>query len=70
MLAEMRKACEAIGRDSGEIEISAMWPGKGGSEAVKSFADLGVHRLVVPLGAMGAGAGETMKQLVEQAGSV
>lgn len=70
MLAEMRAACEAIGRDPGEIEISAMWPGQGGKEAIKSFKDLGVHRLVIPLGAMGAGGAEKMKQLAEEAGSV
>ncbi len=70
MLAEMRKSCEAIGRDPAEIEISAMWPGKGGTEAIKSFADLGVHRLVVPLGAVAAGGAGMMKELTEQAGGV
>lgn len=70
MLSELRAACEAVGRDPAEIEISAMWPGQGGPDAIKSFKDLGVHRLVVPLGAMGAGGSEMMKQLAEQAESV
>ncbi|MGE0600766.1 MAG: LLM class F420-dependent oxidoreductase [Dehalococcoidia bacterium] len=68
MLAELRKTCEALGRNPDEIEISAMWPGQGGAEAIKAHRDLGVHRLVVPMGAQGAKAGQMMKELAEQAG--
>jgi probable F420-dependent oxidoreductase len=34
-LESLRKACDAIGRDMSEIEITCMWPGMGG----KSFLD-------------------------------
>ena len=68
MMDKLRAACDAVGRDPSEIEISAMWPGTGGSAAIKEFADVGVHRLVVPVAGMGRERGETMKRLVEEAG--
>ena len=38
--------------DISEIEITCMWPGRGGNEFLGKLADVGVDRVVVPL--MGA----------------
>lgn len=52
-LAELKQVCAREGRNFGEIEITAMWPGQGGVDALKALADAGVHRAVVPLMALG-----------------
>lgn len=52
-LENLKKACDDIGRDMSEIEITCMWPGKGGKDFLGELEDVGVHRVVVPL--MGAG---------------
>ena len=54
-LETLKAACEKVGRDPAEIEITAMWPLIGGLDAVKQFEDLGVSRLNVPTLAMGGG---------------
>ncbi len=66
-LGELKQACDAEGRDMGEIEITCMWPGQGGVGAVQALADAGASRLVVPmlgqpdpLGAMEKLAGEVI----------
>jgi len=51
-LEELKQVCADEGRNYDEIEITAMWTLKGGMDAVKAFADLGVHRLNIPLAAM------------------
>ncbi len=48
-LAELRAACQRLGRDFAEIEITCMWPGQGGLESLNALGDVGVHRAVVPL---------------------
>jgi len=48
-LGSLREACDANDRDFAEIEITCMWPGIGGTEAVQALADVGVSRLVVPV---------------------
>lgn len=53
-LAELAAACEQEGRDPAEIEITCMWPGQGGLEAIEALADAGVQRAVVPLMGLGA----------------
>lgn len=54
MLEQLRKACEAEGRDYDEIEISAMWLGATqGVDSVRPYEDLGVHRLIAPVFALG-----------------
>lgn len=61
----LRQACDAIGRDMDEIEITCMWPGRGGNEFLDQLAGVGVHRVVVPV--MGAGnPAETMQSLAEE----
>jgi probable F420-dependent oxidoreductase len=55
-LEELDKACDAIGRDRSEIEISAMWmPNPEDLGVVEQYADLGVSRLIVPVPALGPG---------------
>ncbi len=53
MLDSLRAACDAAGRDMATIEISSMWDARGGLEAVRAFAELGVARLIVPLFLLG-----------------
>jgi probable F420-dependent oxidoreductase len=48
-LDELRRACDAAGRNMDEIEITAMWPLKDGADGVRRYEDIGVHRLTVPL---------------------
>ena len=48
-LALLRQACERIGRNFDEIEITGVWILRGGADAVKRYADIGVHRLTVPI---------------------
>ena len=62
-LEAMRAACEREGRDPAEIEITVMWPGQGGADALGALEDLGVHRAVVPLPALGANPAEGMERL-------
>ena len=52
-LGELRKVCADEGRDYSELEISCMWTLKGGLDTVREYADMGVHRLIVPIPAMG-----------------
>lgn len=48
-LGELKAACDANDRDFSEIEITCMWPGVGGAEAVAALADAGAARLVIPV---------------------
>lgn len=66
MLDQMRAACDAIGRDAAEIEITVMWPGRGGAEAVAALEKVGVHRAVIPLQALGGNPLEGMESLAQQ----
>lgn len=52
-LDKIRAKCDEIGRDFSEIEITCMWPGAGGREAVEALEAAGAHRLVVPVMALG-----------------
>ena len=64
-LESLRQACDAIDRDMNEIEITCMWPGRGGNEFLGQLDDVGVHRVVVPL--MGAGNPvENIQKLAEE----
>ena len=55
MLDLLDAACEDYGRNTDEIEISAMWAPSAGIDAIKAQADVGVGRLIVPLIALGGG---------------
>jgi len=55
-LEELDKACDAVGRDRAEIEVSAMWiPNPKDLGVVEQYAELGVSRLIVPAQALGQG---------------
>ena len=47
-LETLKSVCADVGRDYATLEISAMWAMNDGMDMVKRFADLGVHRLVIP----------------------
>ena len=64
-LADLARACDAESRDVAEIEITCMWPGQGGPEAVAALAEVGVSRLVVPTFALGDPL-EGMQKLAEE----
>ena len=52
-LGELKAACDRLGRDYSEIEITCMWPAAGGLDGLQALAAAGVHRAVVPLMALG-----------------
>ena len=62
-LTQLRTVCERVGRDFRDIEITCMWPGSGGVEALKALQDAGVHRAVVPLMALGNDPSEGIRRL-------
>ncbi len=62
-LGKIKAECDKIGRDFSEIEITCMWPGVGGKDAVKAMEEAGCHRLVVPVFALGADPVEGIKRL-------
>ena len=62
-LTQLRTVCERVGRDFRDIEITCMWPGSGGVEALKALQDAGVHRAVVPLMALGNDPAEGIRRL-------
>lgn len=64
-LAELRAVCETEGRPFEEIEITCMWPGMGGVDAVGALQEAGVHRVVVPLMVFGADPVAGMQRLSE-----
>lgn len=66
MLTKLKETCDSVGRDFSEIEITVMWPGMGGADALGALDDLGVHRAVVPLQALGANPAEGMQKLAEE----
>jgi len=63
---KIKSECDKVGRDFSEIEITCMWPGKGGKEAVAAFEAAGIHRLVVPLFALGADPVAGIQKLAEE----
>ncbi len=65
-LDTLRTICAAEGRDFTEIEITTMWPGQGGNEAVQALADIGVGRLVIPTMALGADPMEGIQKLAAE----
>jgi probable F420-dependent oxidoreductase len=64
LVGQLRAACDEVGRDFGTLEITGMWMGFAeGVEAIAQYADLGVHRLVVPLPALGGNPIEGIDKL-------
>ena len=65
-MESLKAACDAEGRDLSEIEITCMWPGKGGSEFIGALEAVGVHRVVTPVFALGPNPVEGMQKLSEE----
>lgn len=62
-LSQLKAECNRQGRNFQEIEITCMWPGSGGIEALQVLAKAGVHRAVVPLMALGTNPMEGIERL-------
>ena len=62
-LSQLKAECNRQGRNFQEIEITCMWPGSGGIEALQVLAKAGVHRAVVPLMALGTNLMEGIERL-------
>ena len=69
-LDQLRSACDAQKRDFTEIEITCMWPGMGGTDAIEALAKVGVSRLVVPLMALGADPIDGIRKLADTIGPI
>lgn len=65
-LKELRATCERVGRPFEEIEITCMWPGIGGKQAVEAYAAAGVHRLVVLPMALGPDPAVGLRKLSDE----
>ena len=63
MLEELKRTCDSLGRDYDELEITVMWPARGGAEALGALQAIGVHRAVVPLLALGDNPLEGIERL-------
>ena len=63
-LDSLRKACDAIGRDMSEVEITCMWPGMGGKDFLGQLEAVGVHRVVLPM--MRPDAAEMLQKIAEE----
>ncbi|MEM7002104.1 MAG: LLM class F420-dependent oxidoreductase [Pseudomonadota bacterium] len=63
LLQQLWQVCEQEQRDPAEIEITVMWTGQGGQESLQQLVELGAHRAVVPLQALGENPAEGMEQL-------
>ena len=66
VLAPLKDACAEVGRDPAEIEITCMWTGQGGPDAVRAFEEIGAHRLVVPLFALGGEPASVLPRFGEE----
>ncbi len=66
LLGKLRQACDVAGRDFSEVEITVMWPGQGGAEALAALTAIGAHRAVIPLQALGANPAEGMDKLAQE----
>ena len=53
MLADLRAACEAEGRNYDEIELTTIWASRGGADSLKVLEDLGIARVVTVLDGSG-----------------
>lgn len=65
-LAELRKVCEGVGRRFEDIEITCMWPGIGGIEAIRALEAAGVHRAVIPTQVFGRDFAAGMRKVSEE----
>ena len=47
-MRSLTEACDVVGRDPADIEITCMWEARGGVAEVEAFAAAGANRLLVP----------------------
>lgn len=66
MLEDLNRTCDRLGRDFAEIEVTVMWPGRGGTEALDALEAIGAHRAVVPMMALGPDPVEEIERIAEQ----
>ena len=66
MLEELKRTCDSVGRDYGELEITVMWPARGGAEALGALEAIGAHRAVVPIMALGADPVEGIERIAAE----
>jgi probable F420-dependent oxidoreductase len=62
-MRSLTEACDVVGRDPADIEITCMWDARGGVAEVEAFAAAGANRLLVPLQALGPEPLKAMKTL-------
>ena len=62
-MRSLTEACDAVGRDPADIEITCMWDARGGVAEVEAFAAAGANRLLVPLQALGSEPLKAMETL-------
>ena len=66
LLEQLDAACQEVGRNRDEIEITAMWFGPNeGEEALTRYEELGVSRLVAMIPALGRNPLEALDGLGE-----
>lgn len=65
-LEKLKAACDTIGRDVSEIEITCMWPGRGGKESIEALEAAGVSRVVTPIPALGKNPIEGIQKVAEE----
>lgn len=67
LLDKLSAACEEIGRDRGEIEVTGMWLGLAeGVDSIKQYEDIGVDRLVILLPALGGKPEDALDKLGDE----
>jgi len=62
-MRSLTEACDVVGRDPADIEITCMWEARGGVAEVEAFAAAGANRLLVPLQALGSEPLKAMETL-------
>ncbi len=71
LLGQLRDRAAAAGRDPATIEITALWRDfADGMASLKTYREMGVHRLLAPLGLLARGdLGDNLERLQETAAS-
>ena len=71
LLGQLRDRAAAAGRDPATIEITALWRDfADGMASLETYREMGVHRLLVPLGLLARGdLGDNLERLQETAAS-
>ena len=65
-MEQLRAACAQHDRDPADIEVTCMWTGRGGADAVAEFAATGVSRLLIPAQVLGADPRAGMEKIAAE----